>query len=296
MDYIFLRMEIDEVLKALLDISLLLSILCHLVTLQKYALLEMCTYCHHYHQLTQYTNQQYTLTMKRRVYFLVNIALILAIISPLNAWAQYVDALDADAQKAITPTKALEMLKEGNERFVKGKMIERDLNEQVEQTATGQYPYAVVLGCIDSRVPPELVFDQGIGDIFTPRIAGNFVNTDILGSMEFATKVAGSKLIVVLGHTSCGAVKGACDHVELGNLTHLLSNIMPAVYAVDEVIGERNSSNSKFVDDVAHMNVKFTVENILERSPLMKELVDQGELMVVGAMHDVETGRVTFMQ
>ena len=211
------------------------------------------------------------------------------------AQAQRVDALDKEAQDAITPAKALEMLKEGNERFVNGNMLNRNLMAQVSQTATGQYPYAVVLGCIDSRVPPELVFDQGIGDIFTPRVAGNFVNTDILGSMEFATKVAGSKVIVVLGHTSCGAVKGACDHVELGNLTHMLGNIMPAVYAVDEVIGERNSSNEKFVNDVAHTNVEFTVQNILERSAIMKELVDSGELMVVGAMHDVKTGKVTFM-
>ena len=212
------------------------------------------------------------------------------------AYAQHMNALTKDVQAAITPTKALEMLKQGNERFVKGEMLERDLIDLVSQTAGGQYPYAVVLGCIDSRVPPELVFDQGIGDIFTPRIAGNFVNTDILGSMEFATKVAGSKLIVVLGHSSCGAVKGACDHVELGNLTHMLSNLMPAVYGVDEVIGERNSSNSAYVSDVAHLNVKLTVQNILDRSPVMKELVDQGDLMVVGAMHDVETGRVTFLK
>jgi carbonic anhydrase len=198
-------------------------------------------------------------------------------------------------QANITPAKALEMLKEGNKRFMSGEMMNRDLMGMVSETATGQYPYAVVLGCIDSRVPPELVFDQGIGDIFTPRIAGNFVNTDILGSMEFATKVAGSKLIVVLGHSSCGAVKGACDHVELGNLTTTLANISPAIYAVDEVIGERNSSNSEFVEKVAHMNVKMTVDNILERSPIMKELVDSGELMVVGAMHDVKTGKVTFM-
>ena len=211
------------------------------------------------------------------------------------AQAQRIDALDKSAQDAITPAKALEMLKEGNERFMSGDMLDRNLTSQVSQTSTGQYPHAVVLGCIDSRVPPELVFDQGIGDIFTPRIAGNFVNTDILGSMEFATKVAGSKLIVVLGHTSCGAVKGACDHVELGNLTHLLGNIMPAVYSVDEVIGERNSSNDKFVNDVAHANVELTVQNILDRSSIMRELVESGELMVVGAMHDVKTGKVTFM-
>ena len=210
------------------------------------------------------------------------------------AQAQRIDALDEAAQDAISPAQSLEMLKEGNERFLKGDMVNRNLMSQVSQTAGGQYPHAVILGCIDSRVPPELVFDQGIGDIFTPRIAGNFVNTDILGSMEFATAVAGSKLIVVLGHTACGAVKGACDHVEVGNLTHTLSNIMPAVYAVDQVEGERNSSNAKFVNDVARKNVEFTVQNILERSPLMKDLVDKGELMVVGAMHDVRTGKVTF--
>ena len=224
------------------------------------------------------------------------ITLMLMMISFVDiAQAQQLRAMTQEVQEAITPAKALEMLKEGNKRFVEGNMIERDLMSLVSQTATGQYPYAVVLGCIDSRVPPELIFDQGIGDIFTPRIAGNFVNTDILGSMEFATKVAGSKLIVVLGHSSCGAVKGACDHVELGNLTNTLSNLMPAVYAVDEVIGERNSSNSAYVEDVAHMNVKLTVENVLQRSPVMKELVEQGELMVVGAMHDVKTGKVTFM-
>ena len=213
-------------------------------------------------------------------------------------FAQSMDAITKEVQDQITPEKALEMLKEGNERFLNGEMHERDLMQMVSQTAKGQYPFAVVLGCIDSRVPPELVFDQGIGDIFTPRIAGNFVNEDILGSMEFATKVAGSKIIVVLGHSSCGAVKGACDHVELGNLTHTLSNIMPAINAVNAVLdvpGPRNSSNSEYVEHVSHANVKLTVQDILNRSPVMKEMVDNGELMVVGAMHDVSTGRVTFM-
>lgn len=224
------------------------------------------------------------------------VAVVTMYIAAEPALAQdHKNALTAEDQAEITPTEALDMLKEGNKRFVKGKMVNRDLMKQVSQTATGQYPHAVVLGCIDSRVPPELVFDQGIGDIFAPRIAGNFVNKDILGSMEFATKVAGSKLIVVLGHSSCGAVKGACDNVELGNLTHTLKNLMPAVHGVEEVIGDRNSKNAKFVEDVAHLNVKLTVNNILEQSPIMKELVDQGELMVVGAIHDVSTGRVTFM-
>ena len=149
-------------------------------------------------------------------------ALISMNVSPKSIVEDRTDALTAEDQAEITPADALILLKEGNERFVSGNMINRDLMKQVSQTANGQYPHAVVLGCIDSRVPPELVFDQGIGDIFAPRIAGNFINRDILGSMEFATKVAGSKLIVVLGHSSCGAVKGACDNVELGNLTHTL--------------------------------------------------------------------------
>ncbi len=199
-------------------------------------------------------------------------------------------------QAALTPAEALQMLKDGNERFVNGTMLTRDLMAQVKQTASGQYPFAVVLGCIDSRVPPELVFDQGIGDLLSPRIAGNFVNADILGSMEFATAVAGSKVVVVLGHSSCGAVKGACDHVELGNLTHTLSNIMPAVYAAsNDMEGPYTSSNADFVEAVAHMNVQMTVQNILERSPVMAGLVEEGELVVVGAMHDVGTGQVTFM-
>lgn len=224
------------------------------------------------------------------------VAALTMIVTADPVLAQHKDALTAEDQAEIAPADALEMLKEGNDRFLRGEPVKRDLIKQVSQTSDGQYPYAVVLGCIDSRVPPELVFDQGIGDIFTPRIAGNFVNSDILGSMEFATKVAGSKLIVVLGHSECGAIKGACDHVELGNLTQTLSNLMPAVYGVEEVVGERNSKNTKFVEDVVHLNVELTVQNILDRSPIMKELVDQGELMVVGAIHDVGTGKVTFME
>ncbi len=212
-----------------------------------------------------------------------------------NVPAPSVSAITQEQQATITPDDAIALLKAGNGRFLSGTMQQRDLRAQVAQTATGQYPFAVVLGCIDSRVPPELIFDQGIGDMFTPRIAGNFVNADILGSMEFATRVAGSKVIVVLGHTSCGAVKGACDNVQLGNLTHTLKNLMPAVHGVDQVIGERNSSNTTFVNDVARKNVRLTVANILERSPVIKEMVEAGELKVIGAMHDVQTGRVTFL-
>jgi carbonic anhydrase len=200
----------------------------------------------------------------------------------------------AATQAELSPQQALEMLMEGNQRFVSGDMIERDYNAQVAQTAMGQYPFGVVLSCIDSRAAPEILFDQGLGDLFSPRIAGNFVTADILGSMEFATAAAGSKVVVVLGHTECGAVKGACDNVELGNLTHTLSNIMPAVYSVTDVAGPRTSANADFVNAVAHENVDITVMNIIERSPVMAGLVESGNLIVVGAMYDIATGVVTF--
>ena len=205
-----------------------------------------------------------------------------------------VPAMTKRAQAATTPDKALQMLKEGNTRFVSGRMHQRDLMAQVKATASGQYPFAVVIGCIDSRVPPELVFDQGIGDIFSPRIAGNFVNTDIIGSSEFATRLAGAKLILVLGHTECGAVKGACDNAQLGNLTHTLSNIMPAVYSVTNVPGARNSKNAAFVQKVAEANVRLSVEALTDRSGVLQDLVAKGNLKVAGAMHDIATGRVTF--
>ncbi len=198
-------------------------------------------------------------------------------------------------QAAATPDEIITALKEGNERFVQGQMLNRDLRAQVQQTATGQYPLASIVGCIDSRVPPELVFDMGIGDLFVARVAGNYIETDILGSLEFATKVAGSKVIVVLGHTQCGAVKGACDGVELGNLTHTLSNLMPAVYAVDDVDGPRSSQNKAFVDRVVRKNVELNVANLTERSAVLRELVEQGKLKIVGAVYDLKSGRVTFL-
>ena len=203
-------------------------------------------------------------------------------------------AMTQEAQQNMTPDQALAALKAGNERFVKRKMLQRDLVAQVHATAAGQFPFAVVLGCMDSRVPPELVFDQGIGDIFSPRIAGNFANTDIIGSIEFATKLAGAKLIVVLGHTECGAVKGACDHAQLGNLTHTLSNIAPAVYAAKDIQGDRTSKNKAFVQKVADENVRLTVKSLTSRSTVLRGLVAGNQLQVVGAMHDVGTGRVSF--
>jgi len=204
--------------------------------------------------------------------------------------------LTALTQAALTPAAVLQRFKDGNARFLAGRPLERDFMSQVALTATGQYPMAAILGCIDSRVPHEIVFDKGVGDVFSARVAGNFVNTDILGSLEFATAVAGSKLIVVLGHTECGAIKGACDHIEMGNLTATLSNIAPAVYSVDGFEGVRTSANKAFVEAVAHENVEMTTQNIVQRSPIMRALVEQGKLVVIGAMHDVRTGRVTFLE
>lgn len=199
-------------------------------------------------------------------------------------------------QDQMTPVSALKELVEGNKRFVEKKQLNRDLMQQVAETSTGQYPFATVLSCIDSRVSSELIFDQGIGDIFSVRIAGNFVNEDILGSMEFACKLAGTKLILVLGHTACGAVKGACDHARLGNLTALINKIEPAVAAVKEPAEEsmRNSSNPTFVNDVATMNVKMTIEAIRTQSQVLKEMEDAGTIHIVGGMYDISTGKVTF--
>ncbi len=200
-----------------------------------------------------------------------------------------------ESQAAISPKEAINMLKEGNNRFVENKTKQIDYHAQIMQTAAGQYPFAAVVSCIDSRIPTEIVFDQGVGDIFNARIAGNFVNTDILGSLEFACKVAGSKAIVVMGHTSCGAVKGAADNVELGNLTALLHNLEPAVLAVDDVKENRNSKNAEFVQKIADKNVALTIEKIKSDSPVLREMYDNGEISIVGAMYDVETGKVTFM-
>ncbi|MFZ1370529.1 MAG: carbonic anhydrase family protein [Ferruginibacter sp.] len=201
-----------------------------------------------------------------------------------------------ETQSSLTPRMALEILQEGNGRFVKNLKAQRDLLAQVNATRDGQWPFATILSCIDSRTSSELVFDQGLGDVFSIRIAGNIVNTDILGSMEFACKVAGSKLIVVLGHTKCGAVKGACDNVEMGNLTELLSKLQPAVYSESETTAadKRNSKNGKFVENVSSLNVKRGVKNIIERSFILEEMLDKGEIGIVGAMYNIDTGKVDF--
>ncbi len=204
--------------------------------------------------------------------------------------------LTKELQAAITPGQALELLKEGNKRFVNNLKINRNLLQQANETSNGQYPFAVILSCIDSRTSAELIFDQGLGDIFSVRIAGNIINEDILGSMEFGCKVAGSKIIVVLGHTRCGAVKGACDHVEMGNLTALLTKLRPAVDDEDTITENRNSSNPEFVEKVATINVKRTVKSIMERSPILKEMIEAGEIGIVGGNYDVSNGTVTFYE
>ena len=197
----------------------------------------------------------------------------------------------------MTPEKSIQSLKEGNVRFQNNLMANRNLLEQVDDTKSGQFPFATILSCIDSRIPAEMVFDQGIGDLFSVRIAGNFINDDILGSMEFACKLAGSKVVVVLGHTSCGAVKGACDGAELGKLTGMLDKIKPAVEAVVNPIeaAERTSKNLDFVNEVATKNVAFSIDAIRSGSNVLAELEKNGDIKIVGAMYDVANGKVSFL-
>jgi len=202
--------------------------------------------------------------------------------------------LTKEMQDSISPSMALEILKEGNKRFVNNLKANRNLLQQANETSDGQHPFAVILSCIDSRTSADLIFDQGLGDVFSVRIAGNIINEDILGSMEFGCKVAGSKIIVVLGHTKCGAVKGACDHVEMGNLTALLTKIRPAVDDETTTKENRNSSNEEFVENVSTINVKRTVKAISERSPILKEMIESGQIDIIGGSHNIATGEVTF--
>lgn len=201
----------------------------------------------------------------------------------------------AETQKSTTPARALEILREGNARFVNNLKVSRDLLQQVNDTRDGQWPIAAILSCIDSRTSAELIFDQGLGDIFSIRVAGTVVNTDVIGSLEFACRLAGSRLIVVLGHSRCGAIKGACDHVELGNLTELLSKIQPAVYEEEQTApADRHSGNRVFVENVASLNVRRSVRTIINRSIILEDLISAGEVAIIGGMHDLETGVVTF--
>src|SRR5271154_4382417 len=213
---------------------------------------------------------------------------------PENGAAVMSSVQTKESQSAMTPQSALAELRDGNARFVAGKPIARNLPAQVKATAPGQYPFAVVLSCLDSRQPVEIVFDQGIGDIFSARIAGNVLNDDILGSMEFACKVSGAKLIAVIGHSNCGAIKGAVDDVELGNLTGLLAKIKPAIDAVPDDGQPRTSKNYAFVNAVAEANVRLVMKEIRERSPILREMLDRGEIGLVGGMYDLSTGKVRF--
>jgi carbonic anhydrase len=214
------------------------------------------------------------------------------------AHAQTADAcavFTPERQKEVTPDAAIAALRAGNERVMAGTTINCNRAAQARETAKGQAPIAAVIGCIDSRAAPELVFDQRIGDIFAARVAGNIINVDIIGSVEYATKVAGAKAIVVLGHSNCGAIKGAVDKVKLGNITALLKNFEPALKAVGKVEGHYDSHNDELVQKVAEANVRLTAQSLLKRSKIIKELVDGGQVKVATAMHDVATGKVTWL-
>jgi len=204
------------------------------------------------------------------------------------------DVLTKEEQDALSPDMVIQSFKEGNERFTRNDLTARDHSEQVRKSTNAQYPKAIVLSCVDSRVPVEDVFDRGIGDIFVARVAGNFVNEDILGSMEFACKVSGSKIILVMGHEHCGAVKAAVDDVKLGNITAMLSKIKPAVEAVDYE-GDRTSKNPEFVHEVCKRNVELTKNQIRERSPILKEMEENGEIKIIGAIYDMDSGEVSFL-
>ena len=200
-------------------------------------------------------------------------------------------------QTAITPAKALEMLKEGSERLVSGSSAGVNYLAQVKKTAAGQYPFAAVVTCVDSRTQPEIIFDQGIGDMFVARVAGNFVKGDLLGSLEFATKVSGARIILVMGHTKCGAIKGASDDVALGLLTATLANLNPAVTAASKGhYSPKDSTNAKFVQAVADMNVKLTMQKLRDRGLVLRAMIDKGEIALVGAMYDITTGKTTFYE
>ncbi|MDP1678619.1 MAG: carbonic anhydrase family protein [Candidatus Nitrotoga sp.] len=201
-----------------------------------------------------------------------------------------------ETQASLTPEMAFQILKEGNERFTNNLKVNRNLLQQLNETSKEQYPFAVVLSCIDSRTSAELIFDQGFGDLFSIRIAGNIINEDILGSMEFACKIAGAKIVVVLGHSGCGAIKGACDDIKLGNLTTLIGKLKPAMARVREPTINRNSMNLEFVEKVAAANVCLTIANIKHRSEILREMQDNNEIAIVGGMYEIQTGSIKFYQ
>ncbi len=216
--------------------------------------------------------------------------------STLNATPRVERVLTKEERDQLTPDDVIKELKEGNQRFVSGTLTSRDHSKLVREAALGQYPKAVILSCLDSRIPVEDAFDRGIGDVFVARIAGNFENTDILGSMEFGCKVVGAKLILVLGHEHCGAIKGAIDNVELGNITAMLSNIRPAVEHFADYTGEKTGDNDEFLHMVTEQNVRMTMANIRAKSPILNEMVSNGDIKIVGGIYNMETGIVTFLE
>lgn len=224
---------------------------------------------------------------------------VVLFLTPCTIYAQNTkvrDILTREEQKQLTPDQVIKIFKDGNQRFVKGKQTIRDHTYQVRKAVSGQYPKAIVLSCVDSRVPVEDVFDMGIGDIFVARVAGNFVNKDILGSMEFATKVAGAKVVLVMGHEHCGAIKAAIDNVKLGNITSLVKNISPAVkQAKMSYKGEQTSKNDEFVHEVCEENVIHTVSQIRKKSKILKELEESGAIKIIGAIYDMDSGKVDFL-
>ena len=226
-------------------------------------------------------------------------ALAACVISPLSCWSMQLaanmsESLTKEQRDSMTPLQVIDELKKGNERFRAGKMAPRDYLAEKRSSAAGQYPAAIILGCVDSRVPAEIIFDAGIGDTFNGRVAGNVVNDDLLGSMEFACAVSGAKLVLVLGHTACGAIKGAIDDVVLGNLTGLLARIKPAIPRT-KFEGEKSSKNPAYVDAVARTNVKLAIENIRRRSPILEDLEKKGSIQITGAMYNVANGVVDFV-
>ena len=235
-------------------------------------------------------------TIRAKPTNLAFVALLTVLLTATGAWADgETFVMTKDAQAKITPAMALTMLEEGNARFVSGTATDYDYHAQIKKTAAGQFPFASVLRFLDSRIIPEIIFNRGVGDLFVARVAGNFTNDDILGSFEFAARFAGSKLIVVMGHNECGAVKGACDAAQLGLLSTTLASINPAVTAV-EGHDPRTSGNAAYVAAVTEMNVRLTMKTLRDRSVVLRQMIDSGEINLVGAMYDISTGKVTFFE
>lgn len=237
-----------------------------------------------------------TLLKYKKCNLITKIGLLTLLLCSTNlTYAEAYNGVMTEAKRSVmTPQEIEQRLKDGNQRFVTEKMVNRDLLAHASQSAQGQYPIAVILNCMDSRTPPEIVFDQGIGDVFAIRIAGNIINDDILGSMEFGTKIAGAKLIAVIGHTSCGAIRGACQQAKLGHLTALLQKIQPAVLQSKKMTKNPDCANSNFINEIAKDNVLLVIKQIQMQSPVLKQLMGHGKLGIIGGIQDLATGRVTF--